>query len=71
MFKREEGRNERAMEYIGLEAEGRGNWKEERDGRGGQEKAVGKRNKSEQNRMTQSVDGAIVKPTAVCLNFKS
>lgn len=34
MFKREEGRNERAMEYTGLEAEGRGNWKEERDLRG-------------------------------------
>lgn len=35
MFKREEGRNERAMEYIGLEAEERGNWKEEGDGKEG------------------------------------
>lgn len=32
---------------------------------------MGKRNKSEQNRMTQSVDDAVVNPIALCANFKS
>lgn len=49
VFKREEGRNERALEYVGLEAGGRGNWKEEGDSEEGKGRQWGR--ETNQNRI--------------------